>query len=321
MTRFIARTLAVLALAVAPTPASATDYPTRPVRILVPYAAGGPSDVGARLIAQPLGRHLSQSVYVENRGGAGGLTGTDAVANGEHDGYTILLGAVGPLVFMPAAKATRYDVAKDFAPLGLIWRSPQVLVVTPKLGVATIAEFVAYAKKNPGKVTIASAGVGTVTHMAGELLKREAGIDLNHIPYRSSGAALPDLLSGQVDAICSDVTLMRPHIEAGKLRPLAVTAPERSPVLPNVPTTAEAGLPKVQTDLWYGLLAPARTPAAILDKLKTAVANAMNDPGFRQGLAKQNATSGEPGPETLARLIEAESRKWTPIVLATGLKF
>jgi tripartite-type tricarboxylate transporter receptor subunit TctC len=307
--------LGALALVLAPTVAAAQDYPLRPVRILVPYAAGGPSDAGARLIAEPLGRHLGQTVFVENRGGAGGLTGTEAVVSG------ILLGAVGPLVFMPAAKATRYDVNKDLVPLGLIWRSPQVLVVNPKLGVKTLAEFVAHAKKNPGKVTIASAGVGTVTHMAGELLKLEAGIDLNHIPYRSSGAAMPDLLSGQVDALCSDVTLMAPHIAAGKLVPLAVTAPERSSLLPNVPTTAEAGLPKVQTDLWYGLLAPSRTPGPVLDKLKAAVAQSVRDAGYVQGLAKQGASSGAPGPEALARLIEDETRKWTPIVQATGLKF
>jgi tripartite-type tricarboxylate transporter receptor subunit TctC len=321
MAKRVARLLTVLLLGFAPVGAAAQDYPNRPVRILVPYAAGGPSDAGARLIAEPLGRHLGQSVFVENRGGAGGLTGTEAVVSGDHDGYTILLGAVGPLVFMPAAKATRYDVSKDLVPLGLIWRSPQVLAVNPKLGVKTLAEFVAYAKKNPGKVTIASAGVGTVTHMAGELLKLEAKIDLNHIPYRSSGAAMPDLLAGQVDAICSDVTLMAPHIEAGKLIPLAVTAPHRSKLIPNVPTTAEAGLPNVQTDLWYGLLAPARTPAPILEKLKAAVTQAVRDPGFAQGLAKQGAISGDPGPEALAALIAAETRKWTPIVQATGLKF
>lgn len=313
--------LSLLSLALAPAAAAADEYPTRPVRVLVPYAAGGPSDAGARLIAEPLGRHLGQSVYVENRGGAGGLTGTEAVVKGDHDGYTILLGAVGPLVFMPAAGMDRYDVKKDLVPLGLIWRSPQVLVVNPKLGVKTLAEFVAYAKKNPGKVTIASAGLGTVTHMASELLKQEAGIDLIHVPYRSSGAALPNLLSGQVDAICSDVTLMAPHIESGKLIPLAVTAPERSRIIPNVPTSTEAGLPKVQTDLWYGLLAPARTPAPILAKLKDAVTKAVADPGFVQGLAKQGAVSGQPGPEALGKLIETETTRWTPIVKATGLKF
>jgi tripartite-type tricarboxylate transporter receptor subunit TctC len=318
--RHFARLLVFL-LGLSPLAAAAQDFPSRPIRILVPYAAGGPSDTGARLIAEPLGKLLGGTVIVENRGGAGGLNGTEAVVSGDHDGYTILLGAVGPLVFMPAANATRYDVRKDLVPLGLIWRSPQVLVVNPKLGVKTLAEFIAHAKKNPGKVTFASAGVATVTHMAGELLKKEAGIDLNHIPYRSSGAALPDLLSGQVDAICSDVSTMAPHIQSGKLIPLAVPAPERSSLLPDVPTTAQAGLPGMQTDLWYGLLAPARTPAPILEKLKTAVRQAVGDPGFRQGLAKQGATSGEAGPDALSRLIDAETAKWTPIVKATGLKF
>lgn len=309
------------ALALAPAATFAQDYPTRPIRILVPYAAGGPSDVGARLIAEPLGRRLGQSVFVENRGGAGGLTGTEAVVNGDHDGYTLLLGAVGPLVFMPAAKAGKYDVKKDLVPLGSIWRSPQVLVVSAKLGVKTMAEFVDYAKKNPGKVTIASAGLGTVTHMAGELLKREAKIDLTHVPYRSSGAAMPDLLSGQVQAICSDVTLMAAHIQSGALVPLAVTAPERTTLLPNVPTMAEVGLPAVQTDLWYGLLAPARTPAPVLEKLKAGVQEALTDQAFRDGLAKQGATAGEPGADSFAKLIDSERTRWTPIVEATGLKF
>lgn len=320
MGRRVARLL-ILLLGLAPAAAAAQDYPTRPIRILVPYAAGGPSDTGARLIAEPLGKLLGGTVIVENRGGAGGLNGTEAVASGEADGYTIVLGAVGPLVFMPAANATRYDVKKDFVPLGIIWRSPQVLVVNPKLGVKTLAEFIAHAKKNPGKVTFASAGVATVTHMAGELLKKEAGIDLNHIPYRSSGAALPDLLSGQVDAICSDASTMAPHVQSGKLIALAVPAPERSSLLPDVPTMAEAGLPSMQTDLWYGLLAPAKTPAPVLEKLKAAVRQAVADQGFKQGLAKQGANSGNPGPEGLGALIDAETARWTPIVKEIGLKF
>lgn len=321
MIRFIGALLVVIGFAAATAGTHADQFPTRPVRILVPYAAAGPSDVGARLVAEPLGRHLGQSVYVENRGGAGGLTGTEMVINGVHDGYTLLLGAVGPLVFMPAAKAARFDVKRDLVPLGSIWRSPQVLVVNPTLGVKTIAEFVAYAKNNPGKLTFASAGLGTLTHMAGELLKREAGIDLVHVPYRSSGAALPDLLSGRVHAICSDITLMAPQIHSGALVPLAVTSLERSPLLTNVPTMIEAGLPRVQTDLWYGLLAPGRTPTPIVEKLKAALEDSLHDPAFRQGLAKQGATVGEPGAAAFGKLIDAETQRWTPIVQEIGLKF
>ena len=216
----------VLALCMLAAPASvagAEDYPTRAVRILVPYAAGGPSDTGARLLSTAFGKALGTAVVVENRGGAGGLTGTEQVLQAEADGYTLVVGAVGPLVYIPASRIVQYNIKADLIPLGLIWQSPLVLVVNPKRGIKNLAEFVAFAKANPGKLTVSSAGLGTNTHMASELFKHEAGVDLLHVPYRGTGAALPDLLSGQVDATISDVAVMAPLIRDGKLTPLAVT--------------------------------------------------------------------------------------------------
>ena len=212
--------LTAMALAIATT-AAAQDYPSRPVRIVVPYAAGGPSDTGTRLAAEPLGRELGRPIVIENRGGGGGLNATEAYVKSEHDGYTILVGAIGPLTIIPALKPVSYDPEKDFTPLGTVWRSAQVLAVRPSLGVKTMAEFVAYAKANPGKVTVGSAGVGAVTHLAIEVLKREASLDLIHVPFRSTSESLPALIGGQIDALVrrrSDhraASAIRPHRCAG----------------------------------------------------------------------------------------------------------
>ncbi len=198
------RLLAALAVAITFQAAVADEYPSRQVRIVVPYAAGGPSDTGARLIADPLSRQLGQPVFIENRGGGGGLNATEAFFNGEPDGYTILLGGIAPLTIIPAGKKVPYVATKDFIPLGTVWRSAQVLAIRANMGVKTMAEFVAYAKANPGKVTVGSAGVGTVSHLAVELLKSEAGIEVTHVPFRSTGGSLPNLVGGQIDGLFGD---------------------------------------------------------------------------------------------------------------------
>ena len=299
----------------------AAEFPTKPVRLMVPYAAGGPSDVSARLLTGPLSQSLGGTVYVENRGGAGGLIATEHVVQGEHDGYTLLHGAVGTLVFIPSTRPVQYDVKRDLIPLGLIWQSPLVLVVNPKRGLKSVADFVAYAKANPGKLSVASAGLGTNTHMASELFKREAGIDLLHVPYRSTGAALPDLLSGQVDATISDVALMAPHVQQGALVALAVTASTRSSLLPAIPTMAEAGLSGARTENWYGILAPARTPPQLVAQLKAALDAAVQAPTFHQGLEKQGASLKTFGADAFSTLIDDETKRWSPIIRELGIKF
>jgi tripartite-type tricarboxylate transporter receptor subunit TctC len=305
---------AALALAISLPPGLAQDFPSRPVTVVIPFTAGGPADTAARTISEVLRHHLGQTLIAENRPAASGVPGTEAVALGEADGYTLLLGGIAALVLVPPVQNVRYDVAKDFAPLGLIWRSPQVFAVSTKLGVNTVAEFVAYAKANPGKVTIGSAGNGTVTHLAGELLKRESGIELLHVPYRSTANSLTDLVGGHIDAIFGDVAILQPHAQSGAIRALAITSAERSSLLPELATMAEVGFPRVRTEVWYGLLASARTPAPVLAKLKAAVAASQADPVFRDGLSKFGISPAPPGSDSFAKFIRDEVERWTPIV-------
>ena len=308
-------------LATATAAAAADDFPNRPIRLVVPFSAGGPTDTAARVFAEPLQRQLHQPVIIENRPGASGVPGTESVVQGENDGYTLVVGGIAPIVLVPAVKKLRYNVEKDLVPLGLIWRSPQVLAIRPALGVDTVAAFVDYAKKNPGKVTIGSAGVGTVTHLANELLQHEAGIKLLHVPYRSTSNSLTDLIGGQINSIFGDVVILRSHVQAGSIKAFAVTSARRSPLLPDVPTMAEAGLPDVRTEVWYGLLAPARTPAPVLERFKAAVRDAQNDPAYKESLRKYGIELGGVGAEAFAEFIKSESDRWSPILKAIGVTF
>ena len=311
--------VAMLALSTAAS-ASADDFPSRALRVIVPYAAGGPSDTGSRLAAEALGRVLAKPVIVENRGGGGGLNATEAYRGIEPDGYTILVGSIGPFTIIPAAKKVTYDVEKDFVPLGTVWRSAQLLAARRTLGVTTVADFVAYAKQHPGKLTIGSAGVGAVTHLAIELLKREAGIDVIHVPFRSTGETLPALMGGQIDALFGDAPILAPQVHSGNVQALAVAAPKRAPALPEVPTMGEAGFPGVIAESWYGFVVSAKTPPAIIRRLQEALATAQQDPDYQQKLARQGASAGDLGPEPYARLIKTDAAKWRAIVTAAGIK-
>ena len=301
--------------------AVAGDFPDRPVRLLVPFSVGGPTDTAARLIAQPLQQQLSQTVIIENMPGGSGVPGVQSVVDGANDGYTLVVGGIAPIVLVPAAKKLSYDVQKDLVPLGLIWRTPQVLAVRSSLGVDSVSAFVDYAKKKPGEVTVGSAGVGTVTHLANELLQKESGIKLLHIPYHSTSNSLTDLMGGQIDAIFGDAVTLKPQLQAGAIKALAVTSTRRSPLLPDVPTMAEAGLPNVQTEVWYGLLAPARTPPPVLEKLKSAVQAAQQNPAYVDNLHKYGIELGDTGSAAFAAYIKSETDRWSPIVKALGITF
>jgi putative tricarboxylic transport membrane protein len=301
-------------------PAFAQDFPSRAVRILVPYSAGGTSDTASRLVSEPLGRHLGQSVYVENRGGAGGLTATEAFFHLPADGYTLLVGAVGPFAIIPPTKPVSYSVERDVVPLGTIWRSPQLFAVNPKLGIRTMAELVAHARANPGKVLLGSAGVGALTHLSIELLKREAKLDLAHVPFRSTGGTLPALIGGHIDAAFGDVSVLASYVQAGTITALAIAAPQRSPLLPGLITMAEAGLPDIEAENWYGLVVSSRTPAPVLARLKAAMLATQNDPAYRESLIRQGTSAGEPGAESFGKLIQKEIARWKPIVTAPGFK-
>jgi tripartite-type tricarboxylate transporter receptor subunit TctC len=307
-----------LAATVATAHAQADNYPSRPIRFVVPFAAGGPTDAAARLFAEPMRKQLGQSVVIENRPGGGGTAGTEAVLNGPRDGYMLLLGAPGPLFVTPSVRAVRYDVQKDFIALAEIWRSPQVLIVNPKLKVKTLAELIAVAKSR--ELNAGSAGVGTLPHLSIELLKREAGVKIVHVPYRGTGAAVPDLLGGSIDMLFGDVAVLAPLVTGGKVTALAVTAAQRSPLLPDVPTTAEAGVPTLSAENWYAMMVPADLPAPVMSKLRAAARGAVMDADFRAALAKQGAGSGDAMPERLAQWVATETAKWAPIARAAGIK-
>ena len=313
--------LVAMLLAVTTPAGVAQDYPTRPVRILVPYAVGGGSDTAGRLVMDPLSKQLGVSVYIDNRGGAGGLTGTEAFLAGEPDGYTLLMAAVGPFAIIPAGKSVRYDVATDFAPLGQIWLSSQALAVRKDLNVKTLADFIALAKANPGKLTVGSAGFGTLTHLALELLKREAGIEVTHGPFRSGGALLPALIGGQIDAGFADTTTFAPQVETGTVIGIAAAGTRRSPALPNLVTMVESGFPGVIAESWNGLVVNARTPAPVIARLQAAVSAVQKDAGFQESLKKQGLTSGPPGVEAFQTLLKTEAGRWRTIVNAAGIKF
>ena len=295
-------------------------FPSRAVRILVPYSVGGTSDTASRLFQDPLSRQLGQPVVVENRGGAGGLIATEAFFKLPPDGYTLLLAGAGPFAIIPPVRQVSYSVERDALPLGTIWRSPQVLAVSLKSGMKSMAELVARAKAEPGKIVMGSAGVGALTHLSIELLKREAGIEVTHVPHRSTGDTLPALLGGHIDGLFGDVSVLASNIESKTLAALAIAAPQRSPLVPSLNTMGEAGLPGVLAENWFGLVISTKTAPAVATRLQQAMLAAQNDPAYRASLVKQGASAGEPGREPFARLIAAEIARWKPIVTAPGVK-
>jgi tripartite-type tricarboxylate transporter receptor subunit TctC len=316
--RMRASVATVLMLAMASTVAHADAYPTRPIRVIVPTGAGGAADVGARLAADAVGRVLGTPMVVENR--RNGLSAIEAFLASEPDGYTVLVAAVGLFTITPAAKHVSYDVERDFIPIGTIWRSNHMLAARPGLGVGTLPEFLAAARARPGALSIGSTGVGTPSHLTIELIKREAGINVIHVPFRGSGESLPALVAGQIDALVGDVQVVAPQLKAGIGRAIAVAATRRVAALPDVPTMAEAGLPGVVAESWFGFVLPAKAPPGVVKQLQDALIAAHDDPAYRRSLAQQGVSAGEPGPDAFARLIRGDIAKWGPIVTAVGIK-
>jgi tripartite-type tricarboxylate transporter receptor subunit TctC len=297
----------------------ALDYPTRPVRIIAGFAAGGGVDITARLIGQWLNDRLGQSFVVENRTGAGGNIGTEAVVNAAPDGYTLLLATVPNAVNASLFEKLKFNFVRDIAPVAGIIRVPMAILLHPSVPVKTVPELISYAKANPGKISMASAGNGSAPHMAGELFKMMAGVDMLHIPYRGQGPALTDLLGGQVQVLFATAPGTAEYIATGKLRALAVTTAARAEVLPELPPVGDF-VPGYETSQWYGLAAPANTPAEIVDKLNKEINAAIADPGMKARLA---ALGGEPlpgSPADFGRLIAEETDKWAKVVRAGGLK-
>jgi tripartite-type tricarboxylate transporter receptor subunit TctC len=302
-------------------PALAQDYPTRPVTLIVPYAAGGGNDVMARIVADKMGAALGQPIVVENRGGAGGSIATRAVAHAPADGYTLGLGGTGTLAIDPSLYPNvGYDPRKDFAPIGLIATSALVVLVHPSVPAKTIPELIALAKREDGKLTYASAGVGSGIHLGAELFASMAGIKLSHIPYKGSAPALTDLLGGHVAIYFSSLPPAIGLVQDGKVRALAVTGPERSKIFPDLPTVAEAALPGYAAVLHYGIVAPAGTRKPVVDKLAAALRVAIASPDVARKIAADGAEVMGMTPEEYAVDIDREEAKWSEVVRRSGAK-
>jgi tripartite-type tricarboxylate transporter receptor subunit TctC len=299
----------------------AQSYPSKPIRMIVPFPAGGPADIFGRSFAQALSEKLGQPVVIENIGGVGGVLGVDRALKSAPDGYTLAFNSGSTLSIAPYSFAKLpYDVKKDVALITLVVRVPEVLAVHPSLPVSSLAELIAYAKANPGKVNFGSAGGGSITHLAGELLKAEAKIDLVHVPYKGAAPAVNDLLGGQVQMGIFDVPVLLGHIRSGKLKALSVTSATRAATLPDVPTTAEGKYPNVTSDNWYGLVVPAATPADIQKKIHDSAVAALRTPAVVEQFAKVGGIASPGTPQDYAAFLAAEQAKWSRIVTAIGFK-
>src|SRR5579872_1763694 len=301
--------------------ARAQTYPSRTITLVIPFPPGGSTSIVGRVIADKMSQLLGQSIVVDNRGGAGGTVGTKAVTKSDPDGYTLLLGYTGTLAIGPSLyRNVGYDPRKDFVAIGMIGSAPSSLVAHPSFSAKTVAELIAYAKANPGKVNFGSAGVGTVNHITGEYFARSVGIALVHIPYKGTGPALSDLLGGHIPIAFAPIPATHANIAAGLLRALAVTSIHRNALLPDVPTMIEAGVPDFDASLAYGLVAPAGTPRAVIDRLNAALRAALASDEVKKQLELDGTEITPSTPEQYADFIDQDERKWSELVKASGVE-
>jgi tripartite-type tricarboxylate transporter receptor subunit TctC len=311
--------LALLALAAAAAPAAAQDYPNRPVRLIIPFPPGGSNDVVGRLVANQLSEKLGHKVFVDNRGGAGGVLGTEAAANAAPDGYTLLVVSIAHAV-NPALYKLSYDPIKSFAPISIMATGPNVLAVNPTLPVKNVKELVALAKEKPGSIDYASAGVGSFQHLGGELFKLVAGVNLQHVPYKGGGPAMQDVIAGHVKVMFSSLVQTTPFIHSGQLRALGVGGAKRNPVLPDVPTIEEAGVPGYVADNWWGIVAPAGTPQPIVDKLYRDIQDVLKSPELTAAFAREGAAAVTMSGAEFGKYMEDEMAKWARVVKEGNIK-
>jgi tripartite-type tricarboxylate transporter receptor subunit TctC len=299
--------------------AIAQDYPSRPMRLVVPFVAGGSSDVLARSVAKAMSEGLGQPMIVDNRPGAGGSVGAEVVAHALPDGYTILFGTIGTHGIGPALyKDLNYDAVKDFAPVGLLHKLPNVLIVNPSIPATNLRELIDYARSRPGQLTFASAGYGSVSHLAGELFKAAANIDIVHVPYKGGGAAVPDLVSGRVSMMLETIPNALAMAHNGMVRMLAVTTPTRSAAAPDLPTFAESGLPDFDVSSWTGLFLPAGTPPSIIERLNAETVRITHDPAYLEQLKTMGTDAASSTPEAFGAFVRKEIANWTEAVRRSG---
>jgi tripartite-type tricarboxylate transporter receptor subunit TctC len=320
MTRRILAAIAATLAALASPDASAQGYPTRAVKIIVPFAAGGPADIYARALGEKLQAALGQPFVVEDRPGGGAIVGTDAVAKSAPDGYTLLMMSNTHTVNESLIRDKPFQLMRDFVPVAPVNYSDLLMVVHPSVPANTLAEFIALAKARPGGLNYASSGPGTPYHMAGELFKAMAGVNIVHVPYKGSSGARTDILGGQVHMMFDAITTMAPNVRAGKLKGLATSGRARSNVLPDVPTVAEAGVPGYEAVIWLGIMAPAGTPKPIVDRLNAEITRAANSPEMKAAWEKQGAVAMSMTPDEFARHLRQDIDKWARIVEISGAK-
>lgn len=309
-----------LSALLAPALAGAQDFPSKPIRLVVPFPAGGPNDIIARAVGQKMSDILKQPVLIDNRGGQGGVLGTDTVAKAEPDGYTIAITSAGALAISPSMQDIAYDPLKDLAPVTLVAKVPEMLVVATSVPANNMKELIALAKAQPGKLNFASSGPGSLPHLAGELFKLLAKIDIVHVPYRGAAPAVNDLLGQQVQMVFLDLPVLLPQVQAGKLKPIVIGTDKRVASAPDVPTTIEAGLPDLQTENWYGMVAPGKTPPHIVAALNKAAVEAMKDPDIVAKMSAQGATLVGDTPEQFRAFLDSEIKKWAKVIKDAGVK-
>jgi tripartite-type tricarboxylate transporter receptor subunit TctC len=318
--RAVGGLLTALTLLLISTLAIAQDFPSKPIKLIVPFPAGGPNDIIARIVGQRMSELTKQPVVIENRGGQGGALGTDAVAKAAPDGYTIGIVNAGALAINQSVEKVPYETLKDLAPVTLVVTVPEMLVVAGNVPAKNMDELIALAKAEPGKLNFASTGAGSLPHLAGELLKLTAGIDVVHVPYRGAAPAINDLLGQQVQMTFLDLPAILPHIRSGMLKPIALGTAQRSPTAPDVPTTFELGMPELRVENWYGMVAPAGTPTAIIASLNKITTNALADPGVKEKLAEQGLTPAGNSPEQFGEFIVGETAKWAKVIRDAGVQ-
>ncbi|HEX9361694.1 MAG TPA: tripartite tricarboxylate transporter substrate binding protein, partial [Bradyrhizobium sp.] len=296
------------------------DFPNKPIRLIVPFPAGGPNDLIARVIGQRMSEMVKQPVIIDNRGGQAGVLGTDAIAKSAPDGYTIGIVSASAIVISPSMEKVAYDPQKDLLPITLVATVPEMLVVASNVPANNMSELVALAKAQPGKLNFASAGVGGLPHLAGELFKLTAKIDVVHVPYRGAAPAINDLLGQQVQMTFLDLPVILPHIKAGNLKPIALGARERAKQAPDVPTTAEVGMPDLLIENWYGMIGPAGLPREVLDKINRVAVEAMSDPAVNNKLADQGLTVVPQTPEQFRSFIASEAVRWAKVIKDAGVE-
>ena len=315
------RTLALAALWCASAHAAQSTYPVKPIRVIVGFAPGGGTDIATRTLGAKLAESLGQPIVVDNRPGAGGQIGNALAAAAAPDGYTLLMTANGPHVIAPSLyPSVGYNIFRDYAAISLVNTNPYVLVVHPSVPAASVKEFVAWLKANPGQSNFSSAGNGTPAHLAGELFKSMAGVKMAHVPYKGAAPALGGLIAGEVNVLFSEMLTAAPQLKSGKLRALAVTTAARTPFLPDLPTIAESGLAGYDVSVWYGLLAPAGTPKAIVARLNADAARALATPDLKERFAKMGSTAASSTPEEFDAFIRRDYERWARVIKSAGIK-